>query len=144
MTKMEVRVGEAKPLKEGELLTFFYPSSEWDMSQPFKCLCDSESCLGYIAGAKQLSESGVDLSKYWMNPHIEALLKQNKLNGTAKSNGTNGHATNGANGNYGNRVSNGDDAAYEVNGRIGTSSRELAGECGGGTATEKLASIGSN
>ena len=26
-----------KPIKEGEELTFFYPSSEWDMGQAFRC-----------------------------------------------------------------------------------------------------------
>ena len=27
----------------GTELTFFYPSTEWDMSQPFKCWCGSKN-----------------------------------------------------------------------------------------------------
>lgn len=38
-----------------EELSFFYPSSEWEMSQPFVCNCGSQQCLGMIRGAKHLS-----------------------------------------------------------------------------------------
>ncbi|KAJ3550340.1 hypothetical protein NMY22_g543 [Coprinellus aureogranulatus] len=44
-----------KPIQAGEPLTFFYPSTEWDMDQPFKCECSAKSCLGSIRGAKYLS-----------------------------------------------------------------------------------------
>jgi len=167
MTKMEVRVGEDRNLEKGDLLTFFYPSSEWDMSQPFDCLCRSENCLGVIDGAKHLDDRGVDLSKYWLNPHVEKLLQEKRnganghaVNGAGKSNGySNGHheqtsKTNGyTNGHHEqsgktNGYTNGHEqsdktkggAAYEVDGRIGTSSRELAGECGGGTVAANGAS----
>lgn len=31
-----------KGIKKGETLTFFYPSTEWDMGVPFDCLCGTE------------------------------------------------------------------------------------------------------
>lgn len=38
----------------GDELTFFYPSTEWKMVQPFACFCKSEDCLGRIDGAFSL------------------------------------------------------------------------------------------
>jgi len=35
-------------------MTFFYPSTEWDMAQPFTCLCGSSKCLGEIKGAAHI------------------------------------------------------------------------------------------
>jgi hypothetical protein len=32
-------VRAAVDLKEGDEITFFYPSTEWDMLRPFECLC---------------------------------------------------------------------------------------------------------
>lgn len=40
----------------GAELTFFYPSTEWDMETPFDCCCGAAGCLGRIAGAKHLSD----------------------------------------------------------------------------------------
>ncbi|KAJ5645887.1 hypothetical protein N7490_002259 [Penicillium lividum] len=73
MSRMEVRVVDDRPLKAGDELTFFYPSTEWDMDQPFQCTCGAASCRGMITGAKAMP---VDvLGQYWMNPHILALLQ---------------------------------------------------------------------
>jgi hypothetical protein len=36
-------------------LTFFYPSADWKMAQPFDCYCGSPKCLGKIRGAAYLS-----------------------------------------------------------------------------------------
>ncbi|MEI9943828.1 MAG: SET domain-containing protein-lysine N-methyltransferase [Chitinophagaceae bacterium] len=49
---MQVRA--LKPINEGDEMTFFYPSTEWDMSQPFKCLCGCSNCLGEIKGAAHI------------------------------------------------------------------------------------------
>jgi hypothetical protein len=38
----------------GDDLTFFYPSTEWEMAQPFDCFCKAENCLGRIDGAFSL------------------------------------------------------------------------------------------
>ncbi|KAL1412696.1 hypothetical protein Q8F55_000443 [Vanrija albida] len=69
--RWEARVGPAGVKKGGDL-TFFYPSTEWDMAQGFACSCGAKNCLGKINGAKyltleQLEERGL------VNEHIRAL-----------------------------------------------------------------------
>ncbi|KAF8972661.1 hypothetical protein BDZ97DRAFT_2003516 [Flammula alnicola] len=45
-----------KDIQPGDTLTFFYPSTEWDMDQPFNCECGTQTCLGMIQGARYLSK----------------------------------------------------------------------------------------
>ena len=71
-TKFEVRA--AKDLAEGTELTFFYPSTEWDMAQPFECWCGAGNCLKLVRGAKYLTAD--DCSGRHMNHHIMELMKQ--------------------------------------------------------------------
>ncbi|KAF2025081.1 hypothetical protein EK21DRAFT_93550 [Setomelanomma holmii] len=73
MQRWEVRVGE-KGIKEGEELTFFYPSTEWDMAQPFECLCGMEKCVRRVTGAKDMSRDV--LGGYWLSGHIQELLEE--------------------------------------------------------------------
>jgi len=70
---LNVLVGP-KGLKVGDELTFFYPSTEWDMAQPFKCLCGTSVCRGTIAGAKAMPPA--KLEGYWLNGHIRQLLEE--------------------------------------------------------------------
>lgn len=49
-----MKVVALKPIEEGDEMTFFYPSTEWDMAQPFKCYCGSSKCLGEIRGAAHI------------------------------------------------------------------------------------------
>lgn len=77
MSAFEVRVSRDRPLSVGDELTFFYPSTEWDMVQPFKCNCGSRNCLGVIAGSKDIDPSA--LSQYWLNPHVKELLETKKM-----------------------------------------------------------------
>ncbi len=44
-----------KPIQKGEEFTFFYPSAEWNMDQPFECLCESKDCIGFVRGALHLT-----------------------------------------------------------------------------------------
>lgn len=44
-----------KPLQPEEEMTFFYPSTEWKMTQSFECYCGSHQCIGEIKGAAFLS-----------------------------------------------------------------------------------------
>lgn len=44
-----------KQIAEGDEMTFFYPSTEWDMVQPFKCHCGTSRCLGEIRGAAHIA-----------------------------------------------------------------------------------------
>jgi len=68
--KMEVRAN--KPIHRGTPVTFFYPSTEWDMAQPFQCNCGAKECLGEINGAKHMERHV--LRKYFLNQHIKQLL----------------------------------------------------------------------
>ena len=79
MAKYEVRVVSNRPLKKGDDMTFFYPSTEWNMQQPFDCNCGSKECLGSVQGAKYLDNA--TLKKQWLNPHIERLVEK-RNNGT--------------------------------------------------------------
>jgi len=80
MAKMEVRVVEGRPLEKGQDITFFYPSTEWDMAQPFECNCGAGNgvCIGTVRGAKYLSDEV--LRRYWLNPHIERQVSQMRTN----------------------------------------------------------------
>jgi hypothetical protein len=57
----------------GEELTFFYPSTEWDMAEPFECACRSPQCLGLIQGAKHLPDDV--LRRHFINRHILELKR---------------------------------------------------------------------
>lgn len=75
MARFEVRVSEDRPLAVGDELTFFYPSTEWEMVQPFRCECSAnpDQCLGFIAGSSKIEPSV--LARFWLNDHIRQLLK---------------------------------------------------------------------
>ncbi|CAL3973576.1 unnamed protein product [Diplocarpon coronariae] len=62
-------------LAPGDELTFFYPSTEWDMAQGFDCLCGARACRGYISGAKEMPREQLD--GMWLNAHIRSLLARN-------------------------------------------------------------------
>ncbi|MCX6622501.1 MAG: SET domain-containing protein-lysine N-methyltransferase [Acidobacteria bacterium] len=66
-----------RPIEPGDELTFFYPSTEWSMDEPFNCHCGSSRCLGRIQGAAFL-EPDV-LAEYDLAPHIEARLATRQL-----------------------------------------------------------------
>ncbi|ETS78954.1 hypothetical protein PFICI_08807 [Pestalotiopsis fici W106-1] len=63
-----------KGLQVGEELTFFYPSTEWEMAQPFDCFCGKATCRGRIAGAKDITPQ--QLAGLWINGHIRELIEQ--------------------------------------------------------------------
>lgn len=69
-TRMEVRT--LRPVHEGEELTFFYPSTEWEMVGPFTCLCGAPMCLGVVAGARSMPEDV--LRRHVLNDHVRARL----------------------------------------------------------------------
>ena len=63
-----------RDLKEGDVLSFFYPSTEWHMVQPFECFCGEAACLGKIMGAGQMGK--VNLKANWLNQHIEEKFRR--------------------------------------------------------------------
>ncbi|GGX62196.1 SET domain-containing protein-lysine N-methyltransferase [Streptomyces hiroshimensis] len=58
----------------GDELTFFYPSTEWDMSCPFRCGCGAAACVGEVTGAAFLTADV--LKGYRINAHIQELLAE--------------------------------------------------------------------
>ncbi|HMK02844.1 MAG TPA: SET domain-containing protein-lysine N-methyltransferase [Ferruginibacter sp.] len=62
------------PLQPGDELTFFYPSTEWEMAQPFVCNCGNRECLQLINGASHLSVG--TLSRYQLTDFIKQQVKQ--------------------------------------------------------------------
>lgn len=73
----DVGSGELKALKNiavGDELLFFYPSTEWQMNQPFRCNCQSDNCLEVIQGAAYISDD--ILARYDINVHIRELSRQ--------------------------------------------------------------------
>lgn len=45
-----------RPIGAGELVTFNYLTSEWDMVEPFACECGSTRCIRTIRGFRHLDE----------------------------------------------------------------------------------------
>lgn len=69
-----LEIWSLRDIPAGEELRFFYPSTEWEMSQPFRCSCGAEECLGWVDGAKNTPTKV--LKKYWLAEHIESLLAE--------------------------------------------------------------------
>lgn len=57
-----------RPIQKGEEITFFYPSTEWKMTEPFNCICNSPNCLGEIRGGAFLTYD--NLVKYRLSEYI--------------------------------------------------------------------------
>ncbi|TLD07947.1 hypothetical protein PspLS_12170 [Pyricularia sp. CBS 133598] len=76
MERMEMRVNRDRPLKKGDMLSFFYPSTEWILAQPFDCWCGAgeDKCFGRIEGAGKMDPAR--LKEYWLNGYIEEMLKE--------------------------------------------------------------------
>lgn len=80
------KVRALKDLEVGTIMTFAYFSTEWEMQQPFDCLCGSKKCLGKINGAKSISSEV--LATYQINDHIKALkLDQAGVRASGKNGG---------------------------------------------------------
>ena len=61
-----------RDIKAGDELSFFYPSTEWEMAAPFICLCGSPSCIHVVAGARFLPLS--TLEHHYLNRHIREMM----------------------------------------------------------------------
>ena len=61
-------------ISEGDELTFFYPSTEWMMAEPFQCCCGYAGCIGEIRGAA-LMDAAI-LRQYRLNAFILQQLQQ--------------------------------------------------------------------
>ena len=70
-----------RDIEKGEELSFFYPSTEWEMDAPFICLCGASSCIHVVAGARFLPLS--TLEHHYLNQHIREMMIE-LLNNTEK------------------------------------------------------------
>ena len=61
-------------MQPGDEFTFFYPSTEWEMAQPFVCNCGHATCLQLINGAYNLTIE--TLSKYKLTDFIREQVRQ--------------------------------------------------------------------
>ncbi|EKG12770.1 hypothetical protein MPH_10013 [Macrophomina phaseolina MS6] len=78
MARGEVRVNPLKEdgLREGDELTFWYPSTEWSMDRAFDCECGSPACMGRVEGAKALDDKTMD--RYWVSEHVRELRDEQR------------------------------------------------------------------
>jgi len=60
-----------KDIEKGDELSFFYPSTEWEMDAPFICLCGASNCIHVVAGARFLPLSV--LEHHYLNKHIREM-----------------------------------------------------------------------
>ncbi len=65
-----------RDIAEGEEISFFYPSTEWEMDQPFTCHCGSSKCLGQIRGAAYIPSA--QLGQYQLSQFIQQQLHDRK------------------------------------------------------------------
>lgn len=73
---LDTQTGQIIALRDihpGEELRYFYPSTEWAMSQAFQCGCGTAQCLGTIGGASQLPTPV--LEKFRLALHIKQQLQ---------------------------------------------------------------------
>src|SRR5512144_2770344 len=63
-----------RDIETGEELSFFYPSTEWEMDAPFICLCGASNCIHVVAGARFLPLS--TLENHYLNRHIREMMIQ--------------------------------------------------------------------
>ena len=61
----------------GDEITFFYPATEWEISQKFNCHCGKPTCVGLIQGAAELPIEL--LKKYKLSDFISAMTKKYNL-----------------------------------------------------------------
>lgn len=58
----------------GDEFTFFYPSTEWFMAEPFTCICGETNCIGTIKGAKEITKEV--LQHYRLTDFIQRKLNE--------------------------------------------------------------------
>lgn len=69
-SKMELRC--IRNIAPGDEFSFFYPSTEWDMAEPFFCFCGTNACLHEIRGAAHLTNDVIP--KYQFTEFIQQKL----------------------------------------------------------------------
>lgn len=89
----EWHVRALKRIEADKDVTFFYPSTEWEMDQAFECRCGTPSCLKVIRGAKHLSLGELELRGY-VSPWIRQLIRTEHTGRLGRAEGEEGHEGN--------------------------------------------------
>jgi hypothetical protein len=71
-----------RDVQAGEILNFFYPSTEWEMDRPFICQCGAPDCVKLVAGARYLSPDV--LARSPVNLHILRAINTTLQSATAR------------------------------------------------------------
>lgn len=69
-----LEVFAVRPIAAGDLITFNYLSSEWDMVEPFSCECGSSGCLGIIRGFRHLNADQRQALLHLASPYLRGRL----------------------------------------------------------------------
>jgi SET domain-containing protein len=64
-----------RAIKKGELISFNYCSTEWDMASTFKCNCGSTNCFGEIRGYKHCTEEQRSELQGSLAPYLLSKIK---------------------------------------------------------------------
>ena len=59
-----------RDISKGEELSFHYCTTEYEMANPFDCLCGSPVCLGWIGGFSHLDEAQVERLSEFISPFL--------------------------------------------------------------------------
>jgi len=65
-------------IKKGELISFNYCSTEWDMANAFLCKCGSTNCFGEIRGYKHCTEEQRSALQGSLAPYLLSKIKSLK------------------------------------------------------------------
>jgi len=65
-----------KEIRPEDEMMFFYPSTEWKMTQSFDCYCGSSHCIGKIRGAAYLTKEMQE--RYRLTDFIQQQLAKRK------------------------------------------------------------------
>lgn len=89
-----------RDIQKGELVSFNYLTTEWNMSCPFKCACGSNGCFGLIRGFRHLSSHQQQRIWSYASPAIRSFAAAmtgnwERLNGTILSTDVNGKVRSG-------------------------------------------------
>ena len=77
--RIDVEALEAVALRSiaaGELVTFHYLTTEWEMAEPFTCRCGAPGCLGTLRGFRHLGPAARRALAPLLSPFLRARLER--------------------------------------------------------------------
>lgn len=63
-----------RPIPAWSEITFHYASTEYEMAEPFTCLCGSDHCDGVIQGFRHLARERREALRGLLSPYLLAVL----------------------------------------------------------------------